>query len=68
MNVLAIQNTIGNANLTPEIARNTSFGAVLPGLAASRQVIGTELQAHGRTADIDRPLRIESLADSKHRV
>ena len=41
----------------------TSFGALLPGLAATRQVIGTELQAHGRTADIDRPLRVEHLAD-----
>jgi iron complex outermembrane receptor protein len=29
VNVLAIQNTIGNPNLTPELARNTSFGAVL---------------------------------------
>jgi pimeloyl-ACP methyl ester carboxylesterase len=41
----------------------TSFGLLLPGLAAKGQVIGTELQAHGRTADIDRPLRIETLAD-----
>ena len=29
VNVLAIQNTIGNPNLKPEIARNTSVGAVL---------------------------------------
>jgi pimeloyl-ACP methyl ester carboxylesterase len=41
----------------------TSFGALIPGLAATRQVIGTELQAHGRTADIDRPLRVEQLAE-----
>jgi pimeloyl-ACP methyl ester carboxylesterase len=41
----------------------TSFGAVLPGLAAGRQVIGVELQAHGRTADIERPLRVEQLAE-----
>ena len=41
----------------------TSFGSLVPGLSASRQVIGTELQAHGRTADIDRPLRLELLAD-----
>ncbi len=41
----------------------TSFGPLIPGLAATRPVIGTELQAHGRTADIDRPLRIEDLAD-----
>ncbi|MET4665018.1 TonB-dependent receptor [Sphingomonas sp. PvP056] len=29
VNVVAIQNQVGNPNLTPEIARNTSFGAVL---------------------------------------
>ncbi len=29
INVLAIQNVIGNVDLTPEIARNTSFGFVL---------------------------------------
>jgi pimeloyl-ACP methyl ester carboxylesterase len=39
------------------------FGEVLPLLAAGRQVIGVDLQAHGRTADIDRPLRYESMAD-----
>src|SRR5438105_15754315 len=44
-------------------AIGTSFGALLPGLAQSRQVIGFELQAHGRTADIDRPLSIEAMAD-----
>jgi len=44
-------------------AIGTSFGAHVPGLAKSRQVIGFELQAHGRTADIDRPLSLEQLAD-----
>jgi pimeloyl-ACP methyl ester carboxylesterase len=39
------------------------FGKVLPMLAAGRQVIAADLQAHGRTADIDRPLNIESMAD-----
>ena len=34
------------------------FGGVLPLLAAHRQVIAVDLQAHGRTADIDRPLRL----------
>src|SRR4029077_7827209 len=33
-----------------------SFGAVLGQLAAGRQVIATELQGHGRTADIEREL------------
>ena len=44
-------------------AIGTSFGKLLPELARTRQVIGLELQAHGRTADIDRPLRLESMAD-----
>ncbi|HKP54425.1 MAG TPA: alpha/beta hydrolase [Chloroflexia bacterium] len=44
-------------------AIGTSFGALLQGLARSRQVIGLELQAHGRTADIDRPLSLEQMAD-----
>src|SRR5215211_5001492 len=44
-------------------AIGTSFGELLPSLAERRQVIAFELQAHGRTADIDRPLSIEQLAD-----
>lgn len=44
-------------------AIGTSFGNVLPGLARSRQVIGLEMQAHGHTADIDRPLSLEQMAD-----
>jgi pimeloyl-ACP methyl ester carboxylesterase len=44
-------------------AIGTSFGKVLPGLAGSRQVIGVDMQAHGRTADIDRPLSLEQMAD-----
>lgn len=38
------------------------FGDLLPRLAVSRQVIAVELQAHGRTPDIDRPLTYEVLA------
>src|SRR5262249_8035130 len=34
-----------------------------PALATSRQVIAVELQAHGHTADVDRPLTYEQLAD-----
>jgi pimeloyl-ACP methyl ester carboxylesterase len=41
----------------------TSFGRVLPGLAKARQVIAFEMQGHGRTADIDRPLTVEGMAD-----
>jgi pimeloyl-ACP methyl ester carboxylesterase len=39
------------------------WGPILTALAANRQVIALEFQAHGHTADIDRPLRIEQLAD-----
>ncbi len=38
------------------------FGALIPALAATRQVIAADFQAHGRTNDIDRPLRSEHLA------
>jgi pimeloyl-ACP methyl ester carboxylesterase len=44
-------------------AIGTSFENVLPGLAETRQVIGLEMQAHGRTADIDRPLSPVQMAD-----
>jgi pimeloyl-ACP methyl ester carboxylesterase len=44
-------------------AIGTSFGKLLPDLAKTRQVIAFELQAHGHTADIDRPLTIEGMAD-----
>jgi pimeloyl-ACP methyl ester carboxylesterase len=39
------------------------FDSILPRLAANRQVIAADLQAHGRTADIDRPLRPEAMGD-----
>jgi pimeloyl-ACP methyl ester carboxylesterase len=39
------------------------FGGVIPSLAKQRQVIGVEQQAHGHTADIDRPLRIRFWAE-----
>src|SRR5262245_33353865 len=44
-------------------AIGTSFGLLLPELAKTRQVIGFEMQAHGHTADIDRPLSLEQMAD-----
>ena len=40
-----------------------NFGPLLGPLAASRQVIAVELQGHGHTADIDRPLSVPALAD-----
>ncbi len=39
------------------------FGEALPQLAVGRRVIAVDLQGHGRTADIDRPLQLELMAD-----
>jgi pimeloyl-ACP methyl ester carboxylesterase len=39
------------------------FGDVLTMLAESHQVIAVDLQGHGRTADVDRPLSYETMAD-----
>jgi pimeloyl-ACP methyl ester carboxylesterase len=41
----------------------TTFGRVLPSFAKTHQVITVEMQAHGHTADIDRPLSFEQDAD-----
>jgi pimeloyl-ACP methyl ester carboxylesterase len=40
-----------------------AMGALVPELAKTRQVIGVDLQGHGHTADIDRSLRFETMAD-----
>jgi pimeloyl-ACP methyl ester carboxylesterase len=39
-----------------------AMGELVPSLAETRQVIAVELQAHGRTGDIDRPLSYEQMA------
>jgi pimeloyl-ACP methyl ester carboxylesterase len=39
------------------------FGPVLPALAERHQVIAVDLQGHGRTADIDRPIDLQLMAD-----
>jgi pimeloyl-ACP methyl ester carboxylesterase len=39
------------------------FGGIIPSLAKTRQVVGLEQQAHGHTADIDRPLSIRNWTD-----
>lgn len=39
------------------------MGPIVPGLAASRQVIAVELQGHGHTADVDRAITYEQMAD-----
>src|SRR5229473_4313830 len=39
------------------------FGPVMAQLTEHRQVVAPDLQGHGRTADIDRPLDIRLMAD-----
>ena len=45
------------------VGASEMFGPNLAALAAGRRVIAVHLQAHGRTADIDRPLSYELMAD-----
>ena len=39
------------------------FGGIIPSLARTRRVVGVEQQAHGHTADIDRPLSVRQWAE-----
>ncbi len=41
----------------------TTFGRVLPDFAKTHKIIAVEMQAHGHTADIDRPLSFQQDAD-----
>ncbi len=45
------------------VGASEMFEPILLVLAVSRQVVAVHLQAHGRTADIDRPLSFELMAD-----
>lgn len=45
------------------VSAGEMFDPLLPVLAAKYQVITVHLQGHGRTADIERPLRFESMAE-----
>jgi pimeloyl-ACP methyl ester carboxylesterase len=45
-----------------------TFGPMLPTLAERHKVIGVELQGHGHTGDIPRPMALESLADDVARL
>jgi pimeloyl-ACP methyl ester carboxylesterase len=49
----------------PLVLLHGAFGraTVYPALARNRQQIAVELQGHGHTADIDRPLTVEHMAD-----
>jgi pimeloyl-ACP methyl ester carboxylesterase len=40
-----------------------SFRDLVPQLGSGRELIAADLQGHGRTGDVDRPLRFERLAD-----
>jgi pimeloyl-ACP methyl ester carboxylesterase len=40
-----------------------SMGAIIPKLAATHRVYALELQGHGRTTDVDRPITYANLAD-----
>jgi pimeloyl-ACP methyl ester carboxylesterase len=61
--------THGRAGLRPLVllhgglGSGEMFGPTLPALAANHQVIVPDLQGHGRTADIDRPLDTRLMAD-----
>ena len=39
------------------------FGPILPALAERHRVVAVDLQGHGRTADIDRPIDVRLMAD-----
>src|SRR6202049_3493734 len=45
------------------LSSNEPFAPVLPLLAERHQVIAPDLQGHGRTADIDRPIDVRLMAD-----
>ena len=45
------------------LGASSMFGPNLPALAKGRQVIAADLQGHGRTADIDRPISPELMAE-----
>ncbi len=45
------------------VGASEMFSPVLPKLSEKRRIIAVHLQAHGRTADIDRPLSFELMAD-----
>lgn len=45
------------------VGASDMFASLLPILSRGRQAIAVELQGHGRTADIDRPLRYELMAE-----
>jgi pimeloyl-ACP methyl ester carboxylesterase len=49
--------------IIPSLGADKVSEPIIPALAQTRQVIAVELQAHGHTADIERPLSFELMAD-----
>jgi pimeloyl-ACP methyl ester carboxylesterase len=45
------------------LSSSDMFGEIMPELAPNRQVITVDLQAHGRTADIDRAISYQAMSD-----
>lgn len=45
------------------LGSTAAWNELVPLFAKSRRVIAVDLQAHGRTADIDRPITCEAMAD-----
>src|SRR3954466_6147417 len=45
------------------IGSGQMFAGLAPALAAGRRVIVIDLQGHGRTGDVDRPLDVSAMAD-----
>ena len=45
------------------LASGETFGPIMPALSANHTVIAPDLQGHGRTADIDRPIDARLMAD-----
>jgi pimeloyl-ACP methyl ester carboxylesterase len=69
VNGLDMYYEIHGSNGVPAVLLHGAYmatGAMQPllsDLARSRQVIAVDLQGHGRTADVDRPLQYEQMAD-----
>jgi pimeloyl-ACP methyl ester carboxylesterase len=69
VNGLQMYYEIHGSGGTPLVMLHGSYGAIglwgpiLESLANTRQVIAVELQGHGHTADIERPITYEQMAD-----
>ena len=48
---------------TGGLGASEMFGPALERLAEGHRVIAVDLQGHGRTADVDRPIRLETMAE-----